>query len=289
MEWNCPHCSTGISVSDSNLGNTWSFARCYQCKNFSLIHKAEPENIIRVDSPPGSESTQSFVIDDSGKLVEKPVVRPATKTPHPETEANEVGAPKVPLSVEGFPAALPEIPEAALSPKYVRGVSAIAGAVIFLIGGVIYFSNDSGLEPSTELSDQRIKSAGRFQPLEIPKNPLEHEAKVQNPAPQGFQFNEESVNTVRASPEAAPVEALAIPNVYVRSKVEGTLFYGGPGIKYPVLGTLNPNLRYSIAEAKDEWFKVQNDESNIVYGWIRNTAVDYVAVEKKAKTNSQIQ
>lgn len=295
MEWNCPHCSTGLSVSDSNLGNTWSFARCYQCKNFSLINKADSQNIIRVDSPPESEEAQSFVINESGQVVEKPVIKPAIRKPTLSTEATDQASKD--QTISEFPDPLPDLPEPSAPSRLLPVISSLAGGLILMAGAFIYMANHSGIEAVTELQSLQRKGAGKFEAIEMSLNSetptaqapeVPTVAKEEEPKPH-FQFQDTQSSHTTVNSATPSNETRSTATIFIRSKQEGTMFYGGPGLGYPVLGALNPSLKYSIAETKNEWFKVQSEESKVVYGWIRNTTVDYVAVEKNSKVDSQNQ
>src|SRR5688572_18274201 len=88
MRWNCPHCQTALAVSDDELGTSWSYSKCYQCANYSLVRKTDV-NLVKVDQMPAGEKPLFPQAPDSLKAKQQPAPT-RTKVATPEKSPTQV-------------------------------------------------------------------------------------------------------------------------------------------------------------------------------------------------------
>lgn len=275
MQWNCPHCGTGLAVANDALKTGWSFSRCYKCGGFALVRKTEI-NIIKVDkAPPGERIIlPEASADPTAGLMSSQATARYTKhklgknTPPPPPLSHVHGTQTIELS-KPFPDPLPEI-----APQKNKALPfGIAFAALMAVGSgsYLYFQGQALWEkthsaPMTEARHITTSQAAPQASQEIVAAP-----KIVDLAPKEVQLAQEvkpvPVITDQVQRSAmAPIKLQDEPLWVTVSISPRANVHSGPGMNFPVVATADINSKYLVTETKSRWFKIAS-------GWIRNDLV----------------
>lgn len=300
MRWNCPHCQTALSASDSQLTTDWSYARCFYCGNFSLVRKDDP-NAVRVDSHPFAESAQApefklsrQALKHLGELQEKAAAKAAARAEMRASRQEilaQAGIPSRPAALNKpvtppqfspqnivadstpppFPKPLPEPPRGnkgwvrRLFSTFLPGLVPIL-ALLSIGGGLALFKYGRDQIKASASAPQRSPA------VEAPI--LAQEAKpAMAPAAQApavrTQTVLDSVPTLTdevdhraAAPRKAPLK--------VRISADTAILRSGPGTNYAPIAKAKAGMQYGVISFRDNWFRVTE------HGWVRNDLVEMI-------------
>jgi hypothetical protein len=71
----------------------------------------------------------------------------------------------------------------------------------------------------------------------------------------------------------------AKPSILVKLKGKAANFHSGPGMNFPITGSLAAEVRYQVLDWNDRWLKVTSQSASLASdsGWVRNDLVERIA------------
>lgn len=316
MQWSCPHCGINLAVADETLNSGWSFSKCYKCGGFALVRKTEI-NVIKVDkAPPGEriilpessgDPTRALMSEVATQRLaqHKAQVKPAASQPKRvdlppppiPTPQNHPSMPRSDAQLFKLPEPLPELtdgrPKAKTIPVGITFASILAigsGIYLFIQGQVLWQkmkeTKYSKVQPALQnKTTSQFSTTGATATAATPE-------KQGIVSPPGLLDNEsfghaESVALVtdrvqqRAMAPAKdnPAEKGSKPAILVRLKAKAANFHSGPGMNFPITGSLLTDVRYQVLDWNDRWLKVTTPTGSLASesGWVRNDLVERIA------------
>jgi hypothetical protein len=283
MRWNCPHCQVALGISDDLLGTSYSFSRCFKCQGYALVRRGET-NPIKVDQPPINEA---ILNQATAQLARRPLVKPAAPrrapraavippkfnpklVPTPQPIKLAVAPTPTPIVISNLNVAGPKFPEPLPDPKREKAVSrvfftvmAVASLSAITSGAYLYIQGQSLWQKThPSVSSQNVRPA-------IQTTQLSNVNAIVS--------DQVHQNAMAPSREVAPTPELA--PLLVEAKVKNASLRSGPGLEYRILGYATPDLKYTVSEWNDRWFKIiVNTGAEKQTAWIRNDLVRLVSV-----------
>lgn len=285
MRWNCPHCGVALAIADEKLGTGWSFSRCYHCGGFALVRRTDV-NLIKIDqAPPGEEvllpeaSEKPLLSEEATRhlLKSKPVVKPARKngieiaqelSRQEKSSSASSGPPpflRTSLLSRELPNPLPEVPDHTSRKKWLKYGIGISSFLAVISGIYLYEEGQELWKKARSAAQAQVQT----KPEPVAVAPFDADivqapALASAPEPTKVETNHEVIDQLQLSAAAeatAPIEnheAQKIVNepMTLKPKYKTSPLRAGPGLNFPVLGTVNPAFRYLVQDWKNEWFKV---------------------------------
>lgn len=279
-------------MSEEKVGTGWFFTRCHRCNGHSLVRRAEV-NLIKVDrTPPGehilmtepaSKHTPLLGDEATQKLAEYIRSGRNPNVVHLGPQTDGKAAPQA----APIPAPMPELEPAQQKTRIWRKFSFKklvpymmgAAGLIAIASGVYLFIGIRTLTRTPTKAHSESAQLDRESVREI-AHPTSDSTATHAAAPRPAD-GAATAAAAAAAPEPkndskAETAAQNTPKMWIKVRSEGANVFGGPGLSYPIVGTISSGTRYEVLDWSDRWFKVRAGEKQETAGWVRNDLVQFV-------------
>lgn len=296
MRWNCPHCQAAISIDESQLDSGWNFARCFRCSGHALVRRSEV-NIVRLDRTPQEEKV--LQTREPGMTVPhaSAIAAPSLQVARP---ANlEPAAPPVPAAAP-VPAAILEsaqpLENESMLEMEIPMENTPSARRMNVSRLTLGFAAALALTSGVSLYRQGKRMAEQLPVAPVAQAPIAAvQAPAQAPAPENVAANAEATpplfanlqnhpavisDSVTSAAMAPQRETRTSSPLVVQVWVEKAVLRAGPGQESAPIGTTHNEMRYTLADYQDRWFKVwlpAAEGQPKKTAWIRNDLVKFVS------------
>ena len=259
MRWDCPHCQTNLSAPDDQFSDRWTFAKCYQCQEFSVVRKPKPESLKVEGSPPEKDFVSSkkpemknwpvqkkppsrLIQPKSETILSKIEIAPQIKHHKEEIQKRKEETPKPPQKKNSKFSSI-------VLPSLLGTLSALilSSGVFMVLQGELFFEEHEKSIRSKKHKDPRpirTQQAQAQPKKEYTKKPIVYSKSLLKPA-----------KRLKLRP--------LYKKVWLRK---------GPSTKFPRVGSASSKRAYEIQGWKKDWFQVKVPGTQKT-AWIRNDLV----------------
>jgi hypothetical protein len=275
MQWKCPHCQVDLFVPDEKLGSGWSFSKCYQCTEYSLVRKLE-NGIIKINQKAKNSShvasvqnepTPSEVMSSYETVVRQlkfpPIPKEIRRADRPSnTNHSKVApVPSIPVSTTKLNfEPLPE-PNKLTNKIPLLQFPKMSLFVLFAVVGSASIAVYSGFKLYNQIQiawNKTQKSISMREALDSTPviEPISIREVTKSLPPQVVVTPPKQKDEIQIS-RAAAETVVKKEDIVVQPKMGNVTLRSGPGTKYPKVGIAESDKKYLVRDWKEQWFQVE--------------------------------